>query len=364
MSSSNNKDNNKAAPDDMDDMERRLYQSSGINAIESDEDGGIHTRFEVDSDFSMDDEEEHHHHATTTTTSSTTTQQQQQESWAGLLTTHRKQNNTGTKGVLADFEEAKRIQARRNETAMLKAKEAWKQSGTTNMFSGESLSLAASLASSNNNNSNNNSQHNNNNNKKKKKSTHETSDDDDEDDEFVKQFRAQRIAELRSVSGLPIYGKLLSVGKFEFVDEVDQSDPRTYVVVHLYEDYFLSCRRMNTILTSLAGRYPHVKFLKLLATEADQTLSHSLLPAFLVYRGGKLVGNATINATKNDFANEMFTEEDVEWFLITKYGVQLPGVDVSSRERKQVLDKAKELDEQQQQQQHQHQYSIASNSVV
>jgi hypothetical protein len=60
------------------------------------------------------------------------------------------------------------------------------------------------------------------------------------------------------------------VGKFEFVDAVDHADPRTHVVIHLFEDYLLVCERMNQILDDIAARFPHVCFLKLQATEADQ----------------------------------------------------------------------------------------------
>lgn len=124
------------------------------------------------------------------------------------------------------------------------------------------------------------------------------------------------------------YGRLLSVDKFQFVSEVDNADPKSFVVIHLYEDYILTCSRMNDILKTLASRHSHIKFLKLKATEADQTLTHRALPAFLVYKNKKLVKDSSIDIVKSEFqGNEKFTAEDVEYLLINKYGIQLYGVD-------------------------------------
>jgi len=288
---------NSAVPDNLDEMERSVLVHNVLKDDNSDEDGGVHTRLEFDSDFSFDEEEDEVQIAAVVENNTT--------DWASVLTTHRPKNNTGGKGVLADYKEATRIQRRRNETERLAQLEALKRAGGAR-DNDPSLSLASQLLR-----------------EQQQKTREQRYEDEDSDEEVIKSLRAVRVGQLASVSNLPKYGRLVQVGKFEFVDAVDQCDPRTHVIVHLYEDYLSACRRMNSILSVLADRYPHVYFLKLLATEADQTLSHRTLPAFLVYKGGKRCGNASVNAVKTEFHNELFTEDDVEWFLASKYAVPL-----------------------------------------
>jgi len=260
-------------------------------------------RLEIDSDFSMDEEEEDN----LTVAAVVDDAEAPRQDWASVLTTHRPKNNTGGKGVLADYQEATRVQRRRNETERLKRVEAVRAAGGKST-SEHSISLAAAAAR--NHKGDNDDQ------------------DDDDDGNIVQKFRAQRMQQYASVAGLPQYGKVLAVGKFAFVDTVNMCDPRTSVVVHVYEEYLASCRRMNEFLDVLAVQYPHVLFLKLQATDADQTLSHSVLPAFLVYRGGNRVSDASVNAEFED----KFTKDDVEYLLASKYRVPLPGVDVSKKE--------------------------------
>ena len=58
------------------------------------------------------------------------------------------------------------------------------------------------------------------------------------------------------------------------------------------------------------------QFLKLEATEADQELTHSALPAFMVYQGGQLTNEPGINVVATELdGNEKFTDADVEWLL-------------------------------------------------
>lgn len=59
--------------------------------------------------------------------------------------------------------------------------------------------------------------------------------DDEEDDEFLREYRARRMAQMRALSGIPSYGGVKEISKASFVEEVDRTDPRSFVVVHLYE---------------------------------------------------------------------------------------------------------------------------------
>lgn len=225
----------------------------------------------------------------------------------------------------ADYEEASRIVKRRNETKLLKQLEALKATGAQSAVEVHSKNVNDTTSKKHAKQ------------QSKDEDNAESDDDEDDDDEFFKAFRAERLNQLRAIQGLPRFGFLRQVDRYQFVDFVGEADKRTYVVIHLFEDYLSACKRMNGILESLAERFPHIMFLKLQATEADQTLSHSQLPAFLVYKADKLCGDATI---KTEFDGDKFTVEDVEWMLCAKYGIQLPGVDVTQKEKESMQTKA------------------------
>ena len=300
---------NAPVPDDLDPLERKFITDKNAAHDDHEDDAQL----EFDSDFSIDDEYAGLEEEELMAQMSGTVVQDEGD-WSSVLTKERPKHNTGGKGVLADYEEARRITARRNETKALKAREAWKRAG----YGQKEMPLKEGSAS-----------------KQTQASKHSDDEDSDDEDAFFEKFRQLRLQQFSSTAGLPEFGTLKFVHKFEFVDEVDHADPRTCVVVHIYEDYLLACQRMNKILTNLAARYSHVKFLALQATEADQTLSHRVLPAFLVYKAGKIQGRAAVDTVKTELQNDNFTEDDVEWMLAAKYGVHLPGVDVSDKERKQ-----------------------------
>jgi hypothetical protein len=54
------------------------------------------------------------------------------------------------------------------------------------------------------------------------------------------------------------------------------------------------------------------------ATEADQELTHSALPAFMVYKAGELTNEPGVNVVRTELdGNEKFVDADVEWLLAT-----------------------------------------------
>ena len=74
-------------------------------------------------------------------------------------------------------------------------------------------------------------------------------DDDDEDDGgFLGSYRRRRLEQLKATAGRPQFGQIKEAERSTFVSAVDTEDPRTSVVVHLYEPYIGACRRMNRFL--------------------------------------------------------------------------------------------------------------------
>ena len=78
--------------------------------------------------------------------------------------------------------------------------------------------------------------------------TNSDSDDDDDDEGFLGSYRRKRLEQLKATAGRPQFGKIQEAERSNFVSMVDTEDPRTSVVVHLYEPYIGACRRMNRFL--------------------------------------------------------------------------------------------------------------------
>ena len=84
----------------------------------------------------------------------------------------------------------------------------------------------------------------------KRQAADNDSDDDDDDDDggFLGSYRRRRLEQLKAAAGRPQFGQIQEAERSNFVSAVDTEDPRTSVVVHLYEPYIGACRRMNRFL--------------------------------------------------------------------------------------------------------------------
>lgn len=69
----------------------------------------------------------------------------------------------------------------------------------------------------------------------------EDEDDDDEDDEFMAEFRAKRLAQLKATSELPKFDTVYEVSSHDFVEQIERVDKRIWVIVHLYEPGITVC---------------------------------------------------------------------------------------------------------------------------
>jgi len=110
-------------------------------------------------------------------------------------------------------------------------------------------------------------------------------DEDFSDDEFMKEYRRKRLEELQKDQH-PSFGFVQNLTRDEFVDFIDQEKSNVFVVIHLYQDYIPACVKINKCLSSLAMKHTHVKFGKILSTEAETNYDDIALPTILVYQGG------------------------------------------------------------------------------
>ncbi len=219
---------------------------------------------------------------------SSSSQQQQQAATTMPL---RPSGNTGVKGVIADYKEAKR------EEQLQKAEERLE-----NMKRLQRATQPAIRPREERNGS-----------EMKQRNNDSDSDNDDIDDDFVKQFRMQRFAQLQNKSNASqcpkIFGTLSSKTPDEYVELIDDIDPQVFVIVHLYEPSISESRMLHAALDKVAQTMEYAKFIEIYALAANPNLDLISLPAILIYKGGTLVHNM-IKFT--DGLPKAFTVNDVK----------------------------------------------------
>jgi hypothetical protein len=77
----------------------------------------------------------------------------------------------------------------------------------------------------------------------------------------------------------------MEISRDEYLREVTEADPESFVVLHLYETSNEFCLLINQHLPDVAKRFGHVKFVKIIATKCIEN--------FIIYKAGKPVSNMT-----------------------------------------------------------------------
>eukprot|EP00029_Vermamoeba_vermiformis_P000987 TRINITY_DN11153_c0_g1_i1.p1 TRINITY_DN11153_c0_g1~~TRINITY_DN11153_c0_g1_i1.p1 ORF type:complete len:286 (+),score=63.95 TRINITY_DN11153_c0_g1_i1:178-1035(+) len=148
--------------------------------------------------------------------------------------------------------------------------------------------------------------------------------DELDDDDFWRKYREERMQALKNDTQKPAqvqrvverggnFGQLLQVTQDTFVEFVEKENPSVVIIIHLYQTHLRACTRMNECLKNLSERYFNVKFSKMISTEAKQHFDEIALPALLVYKDSKLVN---VYLRMVDSVGYNFDVDDVEEFLI------------------------------------------------
>jgi len=77
---------------------------------------------------------------------------------------------------------------------------------------------------------------------------------------------------------------------------------------------FPACVKLNYCLQQLAIKYPMIKFLKIVSTEAKQGYDDVALPTLVVYRRGDLF-KSFVKITE-DLGTHSFDQDDLEGLLM------------------------------------------------
>ncbi|KAI9204996.1 thioredoxin-like protein [Polychytrium aggregatum] len=148
--------------------------------------------------------------------------------------------------------------------------------------------------------------------------------EDFEDDPYVQQYRSKRLVEMKLLSTKTRYGSVREIQTDdEFVAQVEQSEPDTVVVIHLYQAANTACRLVNGLLDELAKKYPYAKFMRMVSTVAQTHFDEITLPILLGYRGGSLI-KSLVRVT-DEFPSWNRTNrldpEEFEELMIQSFGV-------------------------------------------
>lgn len=218
----------------------------------------------------------------------------------GILNDRQKKSKTGVKGVLADYKAACDLDA-----AQRKATADYRSAVLTTMAEGHKLTAEETILIHQQA-------------FEKPAQRDADSDDDDSYDEegddkvFFEEVRKNFLRDMLGESSRPVFGNVKEVGTEDFIEEIDCEDPRTIVVVHLYEPSVSSSTRMNRFIEEMARTMTNLKFLRMHASRNEIAIDRMTLPILNIYRGGKSI---TVLAGIAEELGEYFTREDAEWLL-------------------------------------------------
>ena len=202
-----------------------------------------------------------------------------QQEAAGPPPDNRPGANTGIKGVLADYADAKN---KMHVAQRAEAKEGWAQldkRGITAATIEEQETMAVRAVEAQN-----------------AELGDKNDDSDDSDDEFMAQYRAKRLEQIKEEqleamrsAYRPSFGSLVSLSADSLVDEIERQHPDTFIIVHLHDNSLELCHRLNSIFSSLAVKLAYTMFCKVSAADASESLSVEALPTVIVFRGGEQI---------------------------------------------------------------------------
>ena len=112
--------------------------------------------------------------------------------------------------------------------------------------------------------------------------------EDEEEERILEQYRKQRMAEIRAKQAKAKYGDVREISAEDYVKEVNQAGEGVFVVLHLYKQGIPLCALINQFMTSLAAKFPDVKFLKSISTTCIPNYPDHNLPTIFVYHEGNL----------------------------------------------------------------------------
>lgn len=127
--------------------------------------------------------------------------------------------------------------------------------------------------------------------------------EDDEDEDFLQEYKNKRLRELNELSKAAKFGRVYPITKPEYKTEITDASNDAFVLVHLTSQGVLQSRLLSSIWSSLASKFPELKFVEIVGSRAIENYPDSNCPTVIIYHKGdvlrqyitltQLGGNAT-----------------------------------------------------------------------
>eukprot|EP00475_Leptophrys_vorax_P041744 TRINITY_DN78792_c0_g1_i1.p1 TRINITY_DN78792_c0_g1~~TRINITY_DN78792_c0_g1_i1.p1 ORF type:complete len:244 (+),score=73.43 TRINITY_DN78792_c0_g1_i1:201-932(+) len=137
--------------------------------------------------------------------------------------------------------------------------------------------------------------------------------EDDIEDEELEALRRRRIEQMMQTAAMTRFGALKTIGQTEFVDEVSTASRGSPVVCHLFSRGLEECTILDQLLGQVAVKFKHVKFVRILGSEAIKNYPESACPTLLIYNKGDMVSQ--IVGLKQFGGKSKINADIVEWVL-------------------------------------------------
>jgi hypothetical protein len=156
-------------------------------------------------------------------------------------------------------------------------------------------------------------------------------DEDGADDQFMREYRAKRVAELKAAAAAAAaarssFGELQQLTEDAYAAILEDTHSGVVSVVHIFDEQLVACRRLNAKLRLLAGRHTTVRFGAIALAEIGNEFDRSALPLLVVYSNGEV--QQTFFNVSHKLGETSFDEHDVERLLAASGVLKLSEVEV------------------------------------
>jgi len=232
-------------------------------------------------------------------------------------------SNTGPKGVLADYEEAKLHMATERMRHEMRGERLLQNMacGDKSMYVQDAIPIEEQLKMEKAR-------------KKARDSDDSDSDSDLTDDSDDEAFRKYKLDQIRMVqNSLPSFGVYQRLDTTEeFAKVINNTHELCYVVAHLYQNHVAMCARLHLCLESLAKQFPQIRFVRIKSSDAMKGYKDVGLPAIMLYRGGKML-ESYVRVHEDKHIGKNVTDLTVTRWLSKEGVLKMPGNEFFERKK-------------------------------
>lgn len=113
--------------------------------------------------------------------------------------------------------------------------------------------------------------------------------EDDEDEDFLNFYKNKRMEEIKKLAEKQKFGSVFPIAKNEYEQDVTNASNECFVVLHMSLQSSLQSRLLSSILTTLAYKFPEIKFCDIPATRCIENYPESNCPTLIIYRNKDVI---------------------------------------------------------------------------